>query len=287
MFRNVELNNLIAKYREKKLSHAYLIETNNIDQALEDIKTLIKNINCPEEYEINCTKCNLCKLFSKESIPSLKIIEPNGTSIKKEQIEELKERFATIPVYSKYNVYIIKNAEKLNPSSANSMLKFLEEPTEGIIGFFLTNNKDIIMDTIKSRCSILVLNYETKSILEKLKITQEEYDDYINTIKDYLNKIDNHKIINHKKEILAIYPERKQIENIFKIIFEVFYQKLLKTNNLNYEENLEQIYSKEISLNNLIKKLNNISTILQDMSYNVNIELILDRFVIEMRGRNE
>ena len=43
-----------------------------------------------------------------------------------------------------------KNAEKLNGSSANAMLKFVEEPTEGILGFFITNNKDVIIPTIKN-----------------------------------------------------------------------------------------------------------------------------------------
>ena len=37
--------------------------------------------------------------------------------------------------------YIIKNAERLNPSSANTILKFLEEPEDNIIAILLTNNR--------------------------------------------------------------------------------------------------------------------------------------------------
>ena len=42
MFENPILNELVKRYREKKLAHAYLIETNNYDKALQDLKEFIK-----------------------------------------------------------------------------------------------------------------------------------------------------------------------------------------------------------------------------------------------------
>ena len=35
------INNLFELYRENRFSHAYLIETNNINMCLNDVKTLI------------------------------------------------------------------------------------------------------------------------------------------------------------------------------------------------------------------------------------------------------
>lgn len=286
MFVNPILNELVNKYREKKLSHAYLIETNNVEKALQDIKILVKNLNCPESYNANCSNCNLCNLIDKDNLPSLKVIEPNGTSIKKEQIEELKENFSTIPVYSRFNTYIIKNAEKLNPSSANSMLKFLEEPTDGILGFFLTNNKDVMMDTIKSRCQSVILNYPSTTILETLNLSEEEYKIYLDNTVEYLKKVNGNKCINHKKELLNTYPERNEVETVLKIILNIYYQNLLKHVGLDYDTSLVNQYEIKEETEKIIKKLNIIAKILQDMSYNVNIELILDRFVLEMRGSN-
>ncbi|MBE6154838.1 MAG: hypothetical protein E7163_04630 [Firmicutes bacterium] len=287
MFQNPALKELVNKYREKKLAHAYLIETNNLSSAISDIKELIKILNCGIEYKENCTNCNLCNLINKNILPSLKIIEPDGSSIKKAQIEELKENFSSIPIYTKYNIYIISNAEKLNSSSANSMLKFVEEPTEGIIGFFVTTNKDVMIDTIKSRCQSIVLNYETKSLIEELNLTNEEYEKYIETIKRYLEKVNNSNIINNKKEILSIYSERKDVENLLKIIFNIYYQTFLKKLNKDYNEEIVNTYEIKDSLKELSIKLNIITKILQEMSYNVSTELILDKFVIEMRGSHE
>jgi len=287
MFQNPALKELVKKYRENKLAHAYLIETNNLTSAINDIKELIKIINCSTEYKENCTSCNLCNLINKNLLPSLKIIEPDGTSIKKNQIEELKESFLSMPIYSKYNIYVISNAEKLNPSSANSMLKFVEEPTDGIIGFFITSNKDVMIDTIKSRCQAIILNYETKSLIEELNITSDEYEKYIEIVKRYLEKVDSSRVINNKKDILSIYSERKDIENLLKIIFNIYYQTFLKKLNKDYNEEIVNIFEIKESIEELSVKLNIITKILGEMSYNVSTELILDRFVIEMRGSHE
>ena len=280
---NSNLLNIYKQYREKKLAHAYLIETNNPSKLLEDIKTLIKAINCPEEYQEKCLNCNLCNLINKNNLPSLITIEPDGTSIKKGQIEDLKISFETKPIYSKYNTYIIMNAEKLNGSSANAMLKFVEEPTEGILGFFITNNKDVIIPTIKSRCQVLVATYESNNILDKLNITAEELNNYQTIIKDYLNKIKDKSLINNKELILSKISERKEIETLFKIIFEIFYHNFLRNIKKDYEQSLTYVY-KEENNNKIIKQLNIITKFLQDLSYNVNIELLLDKFVIEMRN---
>lgn len=286
MFENPILNELVKRYREKKLAHAYLIETNNYDKALQDLKEFIKIINCPEEFKEKCEKCNLCNLINKDNLPSIKIIEPDGASIKKVQMEELKEAFSTKPVYSRYNTYIIMNAEKLNSSSANSMLKFIEEPTDGIIGFFITNNKDVMIETIKSRCQSLILKYENKNIVESLGINAEDYNKYLEIIPIYLKKIESKELINNKKELLTIYPERKDVANIFQIIFSIYYENFLKMNNKEYNQNIANIYEIKEQSANLIKKLNIIMGIIQNLSYNVSIEQALDKFAIEMRDSN-
>ncbi len=274
---------ILTKYRENKLAHAYLIETNNIEEAVDTLKNLIKNIICDTTYTPNCQKCNLCNLVNLNNLPSLKIIEPDGAFIKKNQIEELKETFSTIPLYSKYNIYIVKNAEKLNPSSANSMLKFIEEPTPGILGFFLTTNKDIMIDTIKSRCQIYTLNFPNKKLMNELNISEDLYNSYQETIKEYLNLIHSKKIINHKNLILTKYPERKSLEDIFKIMLEIYHQNYLKQNNQPYNSEISDIYPLQNS-SKIFSEMQILSNILVDMSYNINIELILDKFVIEMRG---
>ena len=99
-----KLDFIIKQNEKNKLSHAFLIETNNLSMCLDDVKEIIKIINKGSNENID-------KLIESNSLPSLCIIEPEGMSIKKNQMEELENKFSTKPIYSKYNNYVIYNAD--------------------------------------------------------------------------------------------------------------------------------------------------------------------------------
>ena len=129
--------NLLARYHENKLAHAFLLESNDTDRCYLDVLDFVKNI-CKESAS---DEVDICSLIDNNNLPSLITIEPDGQFIKKEQILDMMERFSTKPIYSDNNIYIIRNAERFNSSSANTLLKFLEEPEDNILGIFITNNK--------------------------------------------------------------------------------------------------------------------------------------------------
>ena len=199
----------ILKQNEKnKLSHAFLVETNNIDKCLDDIKTIIKIINKNDENDVE-------KLIDLGNLPSLVFIESDGSSIKKAQIEEMMNKFSTKPIYSKYNNYVIINAEKMNDSSSNALLKFLEEPEDNIIGFLIVNNKENVLPTIKSRCEIIHVDYDIENSFD---------DELVDVAYQYEYKIFNSDdVFINKDIILSKYSEREDIEKIFLILFYKFY----------------------------------------------------------------
>ena len=72
-----KLNNIYLKYRENKNSHVYLVETNSIESALDDIKQLLIKINSENaENDIE-------KLIINDSLPTLSIIRPETLEIKR------------------------------------------------------------------------------------------------------------------------------------------------------------------------------------------------------------
>ena len=276
---------VVNMYHEQKLAHAYLFVTNNIDKALIDILEIIKQIFCPEKYNEECNKCNICNLINQQYLPSLVIIKPDGKTIKKEQILELKKQFSTKPIYTKENIYIIKNAECLNAASANTMLKFLEEPEDDIIGFFITNNINNVINTIKSRCEIINLFYD-RSVLEINTIDNEENYKHYEVAKDYLRKIMVEKkdgIMYNNSDLLNIFSEREDIKKVFQILVLIF-EELLK-----YKYNLDNQFNKvnidflvDLDKYKIIEKINLLNEFLDNLNSNANLELLLDRFVIEM-----
>ena len=118
----------------KRYYHAYIFEVDDINNSFPLILSFAKMIICSNHYTNNesCLDCNICHLIDNNTYPDLKIIEPDGISIKKEQIQALQQSLSLKSSNNTNQVYIIKESDKMNPSASNSLLKFIEEPEEGI-----------------------------------------------------------------------------------------------------------------------------------------------------------
>ncbi len=279
-----EIKNLVKYYHENKMAHAYLIETNDIEKCLSDLLVVIKQIFCQDEFKEDCNKCNICNLINQNYLPSLIIISPDGMNIKKDQIIELKKKFSTVPVYTKENIYVIKNAEKLNGASANTMLKFLEDPEPNILGFFITDNANNVISTIRSRCEIIKFIYDSDEL--NINSIKNEYNDKYLVAIDYIYGLEVEKskgILYNRDVILCKFKERDSIKLIFKIIL-IIYEELLKKV-IGLENNFDFLKIDKLDLltkDDVLKRINLIIQFIEDIDSNVNIELLLDKFVIEL-----
>ena len=140
------INNIV---KNNKISHAYLIEVDNYDDDYKCVLDFVKKIICTSNDD------SIIKMIESGNYPDLKIIEPDGNTIKKSQLIKLQEEFKNKSFLNNRMIYIVKEADKLNDSSGNTILKFLEEPEDDIIGILLTTNRYKVIDTILSRCQII------------------------------------------------------------------------------------------------------------------------------------
>ena len=87
---------------------------------------------------------------------------------------------------NKYKIILIDNIEYLNISSANALLKVLEEPNEKLIFILIHNSAKKILSTIKSRC--IVFNKNIKSD-DNIKIFEKISNKSINHVlnKEFIN----------------------------------------------------------------------------------------------------
>ncbi len=276
-------------YLENKLSHVTLIETNNQSFCVEELLNLIKVMSCANIKSENHNECAICRMIEKKEFLNLFIVEPDGKNIKKEQMVELIKNCSKMPILSMNNIYIIKNAERLNSSSANTILKFIEEPFDNCYGFLLTNSKENRINTIKSRCEIYKVKYESEDVTDKFDISKEEFNNIIENIKSYLIYLDKTPNIIVNKEILE---EKYKTREYMKIYFNILLDVIDCYINLKFDNKYENDYKEFEFLNNdtlenLINKKKIVINILNNLSYNLNIDLILDKFVIEMGEINE
>ena len=256
-----KLLDFVNKQLEKnRLSHVFLLETNNILKCYKDVCEVIKAINCPHSYKQECQEeCNLCHLIDNESLPSMFKVEADGATIKKDQIINLKEKLFYKAVYTKYNSYIILEADKLNAASANTMLKFLEEPEENIVGFLITNNIENIMATIKSRCQIFRLFYEeNNAVNEDIQTLAQKYLDDVLAQKGLV--------------VNRLSLTRDEVTSLFTSLLNIVKDSVINKNNL----------SNLVTEKKKVKLMVLIENVLQKIKYNVNLDMLLDSFYIEV-----
>lgn len=257
-----------------KISHAYLIEVNNYEEDIKIVKNFIKKIlfNKSNLDKLSESEENISNLIDQDKYIDLTILESDGAWIKKNQLLELKDEYQNKSLLDNKKIYIIKEADKLNPASANTILKFLEEPEEGIIAILLTNNRYKILDTIISRCQVLSLksndinvevDEDTIYLLDNILKKEDLFINY----KSIYEKISDKELAKEKfntiEEILVNYLDYKVLDK------DVFNSDIIKL--------LEKTTDKEI-----IKIISIIEEYLPKLVYNVNYKLWLDAIFSEL-----
>lgn len=162
---------LTNSFKKERLSHAYLLEGPKGTGKKKVAIQLAKTFFCEEETETvePCGSCKECKRIESGNHPDVHVVAPTGQSIKIEQIRELKKEFSYRGMESKRKFYIIEDAQKMTPSAANGLLKFLEEPDGQSVAVLLTTEAHRILNTIISRTQVISFApLTTMQLMDKL-----------------------------------------------------------------------------------------------------------------------
>lgn len=155
--------------QNNKLSHAYLFSGGfgSFEMAI----WLSQAVFCESlEQGLPCGKCRPCRMVQQQEFADLHLVKPEGQTIKTAQIRELTQVFSESGYEGKQQVVIIVEAEKMHQNAANALLKSIEEPESEVLVFLITNNENMMLQTIKSRTQVIVFPknvHYLQEILEK------------------------------------------------------------------------------------------------------------------------
>ena len=294
---------LMNGVNNNKCSHAYLINTNGYNKGFDFAKAFAKVLLCPNSSD-NCS-CVECVSVDNDVCPDLKIINCDGLWIKKEQMDDLQAEFAMKSVSSNRKVYIINGAHNLNASASNSILKFLEEPEEGIVAILVTDNIYNVLGTIVSRCQVINLNNnETytdnmlSNVANKLYDESVKIDEFINNsdssskilnVINFIKYLDDNRLdtILYIDEVWNKLIQKEDYLFAFDIIL-MFYNDVIsyKLNNkiilIDYRDDIEKFSSYDLSY--IMKCINLIIELKNRIYSNVNIGLLMDKLIIGMEA---
>ncbi len=169
---------LIKSIKEDNISHGYIFEGSKGIGKLSMAIFFAKSLLCKDFNNEPCDKCSSCIKINSMNHPDLHIISSDDRSIKREEIDVLISSVSQKPYESDRKIYIINNSEDMTMQAANTFLKTLEEPAGNTTMILLTENSNLLISTIVSRCQIIKFD----------KVNNEQI---VNYIKNKFNLDDN------------------------------------------------------------------------------------------------
>ena len=273
--------------KTNNLVHSYMfVGPDGIGKKL--FATVFSKMILCENKTDTCTTCNSCIRFDSGNHPDFLIIDSeDGKSIKIGQIRFLQGRIAEKPIESDKKIYIINNADLMTVEAQNCLLKTLEEPPEYAMLILVLSNESKLLNTIKSRCTIISFNKLSEEELLKyanihsininsnflavcegsiakllsLKDNAELYTS-LDSIIDNFSNMDIVDVWNNSENIYKSKDNIMAILNYFNI---VFINKLRQTNDYKY-----------INLIKIVEKTKN------RLSANANYDMCIDNLLLQI-----
>jgi len=156
--------------------------------------------------------------------------------------------------------FIFEDADSLGTNSSNAILKFVEEPVEGVYIIFLIENMSSLLDTIISRCSVLTFRPLNKEFL-KDRLDLKGYEEMITRVLiEYTQNEDEIDNIINDEEMMKVYNlvtdlfmEKIEVNESFIIYLYEHYDILKDEKRIDFFLSLVVIYLKDILTFNIYK----------------------------------
>lgn len=257
----------------KNFLHSYLFY--GVDGIGKKIfaKEFAKMILCNSENgNYPCDICKSCIEFNSNNNPDFFIIEPDGNSIKVDQIRQIQKSMMEKPIVSNKKIYIINDCHTMTKEAQNCMLKTLEEPQEYIVIILIASNENSILPTVKSRCTKIyfkelseeeIISYINQKYSEagidknmiKLcggSISKADFvvrkAEVLNSVKDFITQIRSYNKLNFIQNNQILYDNKEDIYEILDYIYILLFDKI--TENIRYMNAMKLVDNAKLKLAN-------------------------------------
>ena len=165
------VRHLEAAIRSNTIAHAYLIEGETGSGKRTIASLFAAALLCETKGADPCGKCISCSKAFSNNHPDIIYVQHEKPGVI--SVDEIREQVVSTadirPYESPWKIYIIADADKMNPQAQNALLKTIEEPAPFVIVLLLAVSKESLLPTIRSRCITLSLKpLDTDRIREHL-----------------------------------------------------------------------------------------------------------------------
>lgn len=175
MTKQPEISHLFMNLiKTNRLQHAYIFEGVAGTGKYEMARWIAQRLYCqkPTDDGSPCLECNQCFRIQQGEHPDVTTLQPDGQTIKVDQVRAIKEEFSKSGMETRRKILIVEDMEKMTTNAANSLLKFIEEPEGEITIMLLTTEVQQLLPTIVSRAQII--HFPIRDIKIRIEDIQEK-----------------------------------------------------------------------------------------------------------------
>ena len=153
--------NLQVKHRlaaGRGLSHAYILAGPPGCGKKTLAALLARALVCSGGGEAPCGACPDCRKALAGVHPDVIRVGFDGKDINVAQVRQIRGDAYIRPNEAQRKVYVLENAQTMNQSAQNALLKLLEDGPPYAAFLLLTDNAGAMLQTVRSRCEVLTLS---------------------------------------------------------------------------------------------------------------------------------
>jgi DNA polymerase III subunit delta' len=160
--------------RRERLPHSLLLVGQKGLGKFELARRFAASLLCesPQMDGLACGKCLACNWFEQGNHPDFRLLQPDALGdeveieegkkkpsqqITIDQVRALDEFFNVGTHRGGLRIVIVNPTEAMNRSTANSLLKTLEEPPAGTLFLMVSSEPMRLLPTIRSRCQVVAV----------------------------------------------------------------------------------------------------------------------------------
>lgn len=152
------VSGLARQIASGEIAHAWLLLGPSGSGKRPTSVAMAAAIQCPEQPGVGCGKCSTCLRVLRHRHPDVHHVVPEGPLIPVDMIREsVIPEAARSPFEATKKVFIIEEAERMNPAAQNALLKTLEEPPGDTVFILISDREEELLETISSRCRVVRL----------------------------------------------------------------------------------------------------------------------------------
>lgn len=165
---------LAEPIRRGNLSHAYII-TGGSEQSRDELAVWLAEAMQCTQADAPCGDCSGCKKTARDIHPDVSRVVSEKQWITVDLIREMASQSIVRPNEGRRRIFIIPQAERLNVSAQNAMLKVLEDPPATATFILLCRSPKALLQTVRSRCVLLQAEPESEPPDEQAQALAGEF----------------------------------------------------------------------------------------------------------------